>query len=242
MLFKLAPLAFTLCQASWETIQTNVDFVLHNNSLLIDFAMSLAENYGVATDRALTQADMSMLNMYGCWCYFEDDHGKGRGQPIDELDAQCKILQDGYYCAIQDAADLGQSCTPWEVIYNSAIGIGIGSISIPNVIAECDTANPSDGCGNAACKIEGYFVVGFLQKILTGSQINQDYRHLNGFDKMAMCPISGNGLKSEKSCCGDHPKRFPFKNYGGNRECCQGHTFNTNLYTCCADGTVKMSC
>lgn len=36
---------------------------------------------------------------YGCWCYFGDDHGKGIGGPIDQIDAMCKKLHDGYTCA-----------------------------------------------------------------------------------------------------------------------------------------------
>ena len=55
-----------------------------------------------STMRALTKEDLQLLDQYGCWCYFEDDHGNGRGKPINEIDAQCKILHDGYACAIMD--------------------------------------------------------------------------------------------------------------------------------------------
>ena len=51
-------------------------------------------------DRAITASDMALVNEYGCWCYFQDDHHKGRGQPVDALDHLCKQLHDGYTCAI----------------------------------------------------------------------------------------------------------------------------------------------
>jgi len=241
MLFKIttAGLAAT-AMANWAQIQTDVSSILTNHTMMYNLAVSASGN-GDDADRALTQSDMAHISEYGCWCFFESTE-RGKGQPIDDIDAQCKQLQDGYFCAVQDAVDIGEVCTPWEIIYNSSIGIGLGAITVENVVTECNAANPGDQCANAACKIEGWFVVGFLRKIVTGSIVNQDYRHSNGFVQDDMCPLSGNGIKSEKSCCGEHPMRFPFKNYDGARDCCDGHTFNTNLYTCCADGTVKISC
>merc|ERR1712187_569229 len=32
------------------------------------------------------------LNEYGCWCYFYDDHGRGKGTPVDGIDEMCKTL------------------------------------------------------------------------------------------------------------------------------------------------------
>merc|ERR1712000_267674 len=58
----------------------------------------------------------------GCWCYFDDDHGRGKGQPIDDLDGVCKTLHEGYECAMRDAEAEGTTCVPWEVAYVSAIG------------------------------------------------------------------------------------------------------------------------
>ena len=36
------------------------------------------------------------IDGYGCWCYFGDDHGHGRGQPVNEVDALCQWLHHGY--------------------------------------------------------------------------------------------------------------------------------------------------
>ena len=43
---------------------------------------------------------LSSINGYGCWCYFDGKFGKGKGEPIDELDQFCKTLQQGYECVI----------------------------------------------------------------------------------------------------------------------------------------------
>merc|ERR1712032_81410 len=36
------------------------------------------------------------VNNYGCWCYFDDQVGNGRGEPVDLIDAECKNLHKGY--------------------------------------------------------------------------------------------------------------------------------------------------
>jgi len=225
--FAASALVAQCVMASW-------DQMLNDYNALVPFLNATG-------NRALTQDQMNNINQYGCWCYFEGDHGQGRGVPVDEIDAQCKVLHDGYYCAISDAELRGETCVPWEVTYDSAIGIGLGGIDLSNVRQECTDTN-TDLCARDACMIEGYFVGEFVLKVLDGVPVDQDKRHVNGFEKIADCPISGNGMKSEKSCCGDQPLRFPFKTYDGARMCCHGHTYNTNLYQCCDDGTTKMSC
>jgi len=194
-------------------------------------------------DRTITQDDMDLINEYGCWCYFESGHGSGKGKPVDEIDTLCKRLHDGYTCAIMDAQDQGSECTPWEIPYNSAVGSGmIQDMDIATIRAECDVQNPDlTSCGNWVCKIEGYFVQQLVLYFTHGGLINHDHRHANGFNVNVDCPVS-TGIKSEKACCDEYPLRFPFKTYNGARDCCYTHTFNTNLYQCCADGRVKMTC
>lgn len=193
--------------------------------------------------RTITQDDMDLVNEYGCWCYFENDYGSGKGKPVDEIDTLCKRLHDGYTCAIMDAADQGATCVPWEIPYNSAVGSGmIQNMDIATIRAECDVQNPDTAsCGNWVCKIEGYFIQQLVLYFTHGGLINHDHRHANGFNPKTDCPVSS-GIKSEKACCDEYPLRFPFKTYNGARDCCYTHTFNTNLYQCCNDGKVKMTC
>merc|ERR1712080_327238 len=65
---------------------------------------------------------IASMNELGCWCYFDEDIGRGRGAPFNSLDALCKTLANGYECAMRDAENNGETCTPWEVDYISAVG------------------------------------------------------------------------------------------------------------------------
>ena len=59
---------------------------------------------------------------YGCWCNFDDDHnielGRGRGEPLDEWDENCKMLAAGYACARIEGEVEGEPCNePWAQEY-----------------------------------------------------------------------------------------------------------------------------
>lgn len=193
--------------------------------------------------RALTQAQMGLLNDYGCWCYFEDTHGSGKGKPTDPLDMLCKRLHDGYECIIQDMETAGTPCIPWQIPYSSAFGGGLpGGLTESALIATCDLNNGgATSCESMACKVEGIFVQDYFLQSLAGVTIDQSKRHANGFNPSTECPTS-QGVKSEKECCGAYPNRWPFKSYGGQRACCISSTYNADMYSCCNDGSIKVSC
>jgi len=179
------------------------------------------------------------LNEYGCWCYFDDDHGRGKAQPADGIDSVCKVLHDGYDCAMLDAENDGTSCTPWEVAYQAAVG---GSTQ--TIAEECADKNASNKCAEHACIVEGTFVANLLSVLVTtpGGAINDSNRQSSGFDVNANCVTKRGGSGGEKQCCGLYPNRFPFKTLGGDRACCVDRTFNTNTLNCCSDGSVKFNC
>merc|ERR1712066_151542 len=161
---------------------------------------------------------VNSLDEYGCWCYFYDNVGRGKGTPVDEIDGFCKTLGDGYQCAILDSEAAGESCVPWEVAYNPGTGAG-----------------------------EGQFVDSLFAFLLSGSQIDyQTYGHTNGFDPSHNegCPVKPGvkGVSGEKACCGAYPYRFPFKTLDGDRACCGARTYNTQLLNCCGNGQVKANC
>lgn len=185
--------------------------------------------------RALTQSDMNLVNNYGCWCYFEENHGKGRGHPIDTLDTICKTLHEGYECIILDH---GESCVPWEVAFTPSNGFGL---TAAQVTAQCDASNAGDDCALAACKVEGWFVQQYLSFSLGGGVVDASKRHVNGFEISTGCPITA-GVKSERACCGEYPSRFSFKDYNGARDCCNGATYNTLMLSCCDDGSIQSVC
>merc|ERR1711981_2387 len=163
---------------------------------------------------------VNSLDEYGCWCYFYDNVGRGKGTPVDEIDGFCKTLGDGYQCAILDSEAAGESCVPWEV---------------------------TDNCARFGCAVEGQFVDSLFAFLLSGSQIDYNtYGHNNGFDPSHNegCPVKPGvkGVSGEKSCCGAYPYRFPFKTLDGDRACCGARTYNTQLLNCCSNGQVKANC
>jgi len=187
-----------------------------------------------------SQQTIDQLNEYGCWCYFDEDHGRGKGNPVDAIDEMCKVLADGYECAMRDAEDEGTTCIPWEVDYTSAVG-GTGL----TIAEECAQSNPDSNCSARACVVEGTFIANLLDAFISGNNINNDHKHSNGFDVAVSCPVkkSGGG-PSNKQCCGSYPDRFPYKTAGGDRKCCGSRTYNSLTLKCCdADSsTVKFNC
>lgn len=188
-------------------------------------------------DQQTTQ-NLDHLNEYGCWCYFDDDHGRGKSHPIDGIDELCKILHDGYECAMRDAEDEGTTCIPWEVDYNSAVGGDADA----ELAEKCFAANPTNSCAARACTIEGTFVEDLLAYFINGGVISNSLKHANGFDTTTDCPVKKGGSSGEKKCCGNYPERFPFRTLGGDRGCCNNRTFNVLSLKCCDDGSIKFNC
>ena len=79
---SLLALSISPISADWETIMA--DFT--SNAEAIN---SLRTSRG--EDRAITASDMALVNEYGCWCYFEENHGHGRGNPVDAVDGHWAV-------------------------------------------------------------------------------------------------------------------------------------------------------
>lgn len=184
------------------------------------------------------------LDEYGCWCYFYDNVGRGKGTPVDEVDGFCKTLADGYQCAIIDGEAEGSTCVPWEVQYEAGQGQGRDRFE------DCMAKNANDLCAARACSVEGIFVDNLFAFLISGTPINYEtYGHEESNPKFdpatdAGCPVKQGtkGVSGEKSCCGGYPNRFPFKTLDGDRACCGSRTYNTALLNCCASGQVKANC
>lgn len=196
------------------------------------------------------------IDGYACWCYFQDDHGKGRGKPVNEMDARCKVLQDGYSCIMMDADDEGNDngshddgCIPWDVDYNSASGLGLSAADPLNdnflyaIRRGCERANKRNACAQRSCKVEGYFVMNMFLDYLNAVTFDPSLKHdLGFFHPKDDCPIGGEHSPSDKECCGEYPIRFPFKTLEGDRGCCGQRTYNALVLNCCDNGKVKAVC
>merc|ERR1712066_330253 len=159
---------------------------------------------------------------YGCWCYFYEKHGRGRGPPVDELDGFCKVLHEGYECAMLDAEIAGEDdCEPWTVQYTAAV-----RGTEEQIRDGCVTANPNNTCAQNACSVEGYFVENLVALALSGNAAGYDsFGHSRaGFDPVEQCPTKKGGAN------------------GNEKECCGTRTYKTSVLSCCNDGTVKANC
>jgi len=91
-------------------------------------------------NRNLIGGNHERLNRYGCWCYFDDLVGNGKSNPINLVDAECKILHGGYECIVADHAARGEECTPWTQAFVS----GVSSTKLDQgVVAACRLDCPS---------------------------------------------------------------------------------------------------
>jgi len=188
---------------------------------------------------ALTSV-LNSMNEMGCWCYFGDDSGRGKGNPVDGLDHLCRVLHENYECAMRDAEAEGTTCIPWDQTYESAVGGASVTLS-----EACDIANTGNNCAIRSCIIEGTFVSSILAFfILEGGSIIDANKHSSGFDPTVECVTKPGAGPSEKSCCGEYPNRFPFKTLGGDRQCCGTKTYNALSLNCCDSdaSTVKFNC
>lgn len=209
---------------------------------------------GQTQGKALQQDEMGWMNNYGCWCYFEDNVGKGRGRPKDRVDEICQTLQRGYECIMLDQEQANDPCIPWEINYSSSSGLaGVHPLEddLANLNHECNQFNP-DGCARKACKVEGWFLILYnrytLDPNFNGILFDPNLRHSNGFvSNEQTCPKVTAGLgAAEDRCCGDYPERIPYRHKDGARECCNNNNiatvYNAALFDCCSDGSVAPSC
>ena len=189
------------------------------------------------------QTAIESMNEMSCWCYFGDDHGRGRGPVMDEIDQICKTLADGYDCAMIDHEEelrrnSNDDCVPWDVDYRSAVG---GTSE--QLTEACNRLNRNK-CAARACIVEGNFISSLTLHFISGGSVNMDYKHENGFDHVSQCVGKAGVPADEKRCCGKYPMRFPYKPMGGERDCCGIKTYNTFALECCDAGTglVRASC
>jgi len=215
-------------------------------------ALSEAQQYN-ETFRAFGSAwsvqVIDALNGYGCWCYFDGGHGQGRGHPQNGIDSLCKMLADGYDCILSDSAAEGDDdCEPWAVPYNSGPTFNFLSASKPEAALRkgCARANKRNECAERACMVENYFIQHLFTWLLTtGNTFDLDLNHNNGFNRDTCVGTPGTVNTSPASamqCCATYPKRFPFKDLGGDRSCCGEGTYSTVTHECCAGNIVKVVC
>jgi len=240
----------SLCHANVDNM---FDLILQ----LEELAMNKSITAGVASedDRAFVgtiATKLTDLDHYGCWCYFDDDWLKAKGPVQDGLDAECKVLVNGYQCLVADALERGHTCDPMSQVYETYDILGGDGDIVADCAANSNGDLPEDErqCAIDLCVVEGTFSVGLFALLLAGiadaAGYDANLAHPENaqdgpFDPAVECAtniVAGHG-QSEKECCGAYPTRFPYKTFGGDRDCCGTRTFNTQTLVCCIDPEDK---
>lgn len=225
-------------------------------ALLKDLAATQSGDPSDAATRTLSagwaNSMVESIDGYGCWCYFENDHGKGKGHAKNDVDAQCKILHDGYSCIFMDAEDEKvDGCVPWLVEYVEPTGLGWWAKTgddegMKNALRkDCVKKNKkgdNSWCAQKACIVEGYFSINLFNLLTSGVKYDQNLLHKRGrFDPTEECAVI-KGPAAERECCGEYPIRFPYKYMPGKRECCGSATYNAEFLQCCDDKHAAITC
>lgn len=176
-----------------------------------------------------TPGNVSALNNYGCWCYFEvDNYHRGKGKHIDSYDALCKKYNQGMECISLDLG--GSGCEPWVQAYTAIPNLSLSALGLAVVDIEqaCIDENPGDQCAQTVCHVESKFIHDITVLVSTGTSTDINLFHeVNGVEQfnpdaevspgVNACDVV-EGPPSEKSCCGDYPNRIPYRVIS--KECC----------------------
>jgi len=250
----LASGLLTLCKSSFleEAFQFAAE-LSKNQSFPVKNARNFANAVGVLGQQ-FTAID------YGCWCLFDSNNGyvgNGYGQPVDEIDAECKLLHDNYNCLTIEES----TCDPYNVEYNRPLGSGFAwfleltfPFDTPNslaqtpddIVTQCETVN-QDLCEKNACIIESIFLrtlynLPSFDQVTFTPKATENY-HSNQFDPTIECKIDNgfsdwSSARGEKKCCGQY-QTYKQVYYTGNKDCCNDQSvFNTNTKKCCA-GVIR---
>merc|ERR1712010_286699 len=183
-----------LTLAEQNTMASDIQLIAEANNVtvcdLYAYDQETCQQYGLLPEFAgfrgftgFVSTALDPISDYGCWGYFQDNHGKGKGPVQNEVDQMCKVLHDGYECAIFDAVIDGGSCIPWEEEYESGISIGASNVEI-----ECASKNVGNDCAIRACVIEGNFVLSIFAAFFNQVDFNPALKHENGFDNSVCDP------------------------------------------------------
>lgn len=160
---------------------------------------------------------LATLN-YACFCAnlknFENGTihwGNNLGRPLDELDAVCQNLINGWTC-------LRSAGNPVDVHYDQPNLMGLATVQETN--DECDRLNGAGTPLAELCKVEFRFTIKYIQVItLNGNGfLNNVAMRMTDTEREDLChPYRGNamgggspaGNANKRVCCDTEP--YPFK-------------------------------
>lgn len=151
----------------------------------------------------------------------------------------------------------GRVCDPNRVQYSYTLNVddndpnnymlkSITCTDDPMVGGKKGRVNLKAACRRDICECDKKLAEDLRDEYMNWDQ--SKHAKLGGFDQEGECKsecaggnCGGNGGPTEKQCCGTIPNRFPYK-MSDSRKCCEGKTYDANLYQCCQDGSVALTC
>lgn len=211
-----------------------------------DYCERLGYDWGLRFVDKLTQtstmkAKMNGIMEYGCWCNLASGFKKGRGTPVNELDAVCRNVNLNTRCIDLDAKVGNYTCNPYEINFFPAfMGLSTDAAELEsqcqdvNDLLYDENDNPNDkACAIRTCVVSTYLVSALAEFSLTvGYKYEPEYVHIGRtyedaddkeqdgtFDFEKNCP-SMDYSTGPKNCCGLYPYR---------------HEYRTDLKECCVE-------
>lgn len=159
-----------------------------NSTELEDLLLFAPRALGVGL-QASTSPILAAINPYGCWCNFENMPSQYGGQPIDEIDAACKVLQEGYRCL---QLDHDQNCQVTAETYQAPpryMGIRNEEQLLSKLKSHCSRVHSGteNSCGYRLCAIEAFFINTLFMHMMSGKRVNMKYSHRLGFNPEENC-------------------------------------------------------
>jgi len=211
-----------------------------------------ARNFGHAVNN---HGDNIFEYDYGCWCLFASNNGyvgSGSGEPVDEFDAECKLLHDNYNCMVVEES----TCDVYNVVYNRPGGawttywadkLWAGTVTPAEIVSECNSVN-NPLCERSACIIESTFLNKYYALMLRWRDgdttvLQHSNAHIVGFNTAVCNPgntfTAWNGNRGTKRCCGNY-ETYKQIYFDGSKGCCNSqNVYNLQTKKCCMNGNVR---
>lgn len=180
----------------WEKNFEGIDFLYGNledlteQPEMLKTIMDLANSERLSSSLSKSKSPLlQALNPYGCWCNFDLIPGPYVGEPVNEFDAACKKLHEGYRCI---GIDNGQQCADSAESYMlkpKYMRSNSKDQLIDSLYSYCDKMYPTDECGKNLCLVEAYFINQVFNLLQSGKRIDLKMSHKMGFDPNQQCEL-----------------------------------------------------
>jgi len=195
------------------------------------------------TQNSPLKASLANLMEYGCWCNVASAFKKGRGSPVNELDAVCRNVNLNTQCIAIDGAEEDYVCNSNEIDYYPALRMSTDSgeletqCQLVNSLLYNKNANPKEkACAVRTCVVATYLVSALLEfSTSVGYSFEEEFIHkgrsyIAGRDSNGQDIIKEGTFDFKKKCKAldydDSPKKccglYPYRHYYQSdvKECC----------------------